>query len=150
MCLCSKREGGFSLLPYGGGNHPLLFNRSLEHLFYDIELLNVLELEAQSLLAGEAHSKKGETITGHIEGAIRAPSFGSLIRASPKIGGCSWLRLNKRVNVSKNVIVTLPKILSYVLAIGDCCVVLDCDDQSLLPLTLLMSKCAVTLWRGFE
>ena len=66
------------------------YMNSLEHFFHDIELLNVLELETQRLLANEAHCEKCEAVTCYIEGAnLTGSAVGHFCfgRCLPKIGG---------------------------------------------------------------
>lgn len=93
----------------------LLINRNLEYFFHDIELLNVFHLKVQRPLASEAESQQHEAVFSHVESAI------FLIVVWVRVGGLLKTQnthSNQLINVSKNIVVTPPKILSNVLAIG--------------------------------
>lgn len=56
-----------------------------------------------------------------------------------KILGNGRFHINQCSNMPKYIVVTLPKILSNVAAVGDCCIVLDYDDCLGLPTLKLLS-----------
>jgi hypothetical protein len=103
--------------------------RPLPKLFlHAVEIIQVGELKSVCLCPGEAHRKKREAVSGHVDGPLFAvPSIG--------VGGRPKIRLTKirqafadGVDAFENVLVLFLEVSRHVTAGGDHAVSLDGDD----------------------